>query len=118
MALVPVTVASEDGMAEKSLGDDETPVTHTEFFLPSPNPFNPLTKLRFQLKNDSDVKLTIFNVRGERVVKLIDSIYPKGRHEMIWAGEDGRGRRVASGAYFARFSGDGIETTQRLLLVK
>jgi len=118
MALVPVTVAAEDGMVEKSLDDDETPITQTAILLPSPNPFNPSTRLRFQLKNDSNVKLSIYNVKGERVAQLIDGPYLRGRHEVIWAGQDDRGRRVASGAYFAQFKADNVVQTQRLLLVK
>jgi len=49
---------------------------------------------------------------------LIDGPYPRGRHEAIWNSQDDRGRRVASGAYFAQFKADNVVQTQRLLLVK
>ncbi|MEZ4388026.1 MAG: FlgD immunoglobulin-like domain containing protein [Candidatus Krumholzibacteriia bacterium] len=69
------------------------------------------------MKND-DAKLTIYNVRGELVTRLIDGHYLRGHHEVTWAGRDGKNRQVASGAYFARFSADNVVQTQRLLLVK
>lgn len=119
IALIPSIIPAEDWMVEKaSTESDETPVTHTAMLLPAPNPFNPKTELNFQLKEDSDVVLSIYNVRGERVIKLVDSMYSKGRHSVWWDGADGTGRRIASGAYLARFAADGVVQTHRLLLVK
>jgi hypothetical protein len=119
MALVPSIIPAEEGMVEKRMDEEmEPPVTHTAFLYSAPNPFNPQTELRFQLKNGSEVDLSIYNVKGERVIRLVDGYYPTGRHSVVWTGRDGSGRRQASGAYFARFSADGVVQTQRLLLVK
>ena len=74
--------------------------------------------MHFQLKSGSDLDLSIYNVRGERVVRLVNGWYPPGRYDVIWRGDDAEGRCVASGAYFARFEADGVVQTQSLLLVK
>ena len=119
VALTPTIIPAEEGMVEKALSrDGETPVTHTAMMLPAPNPFNPQTELKFQLKEGCEVDLSIYNVRGERVVKLVDGAYPSGHHSVFWRGVDGTGRRMPSGAYFARFSAGGVVQTHRLLLVK
>ena len=119
MAVQPITVEVEEGMMAKSGEEaEEAPVTHTAFLRPAPNPFNPQTELRFQLKEASDVDLSIYNVKGERLARLATGSFPAGRHSVTWRGVDAAGRRLASGAYFARFTADNIVQTQRLLLVK
>ena len=119
MAVEPLTVQAEEGMVEKAAeGDEETPVTHTAMLLPSPNPFNPQTELRYQVKDAVSVDLSIYNVKGERVAQLVSGHHPSGRYSAIWRGDDDTGRRVASGAYFARFTAGPVVQTQRLMLVK
>ena len=86
--------------------------------LPSPNPFNPQTELHYQVKDATSVDLSIYNVKGERVAQLISGHHPTGRYSAIWQGTDSVGRRLASGAYFARFTAGPVVQTQRLTLVK
>jgi flagellar hook assembly protein FlgD len=93
-------------------------IEETAFLRPAPNPFNPQTELRFELRSASRVDLSIYNVKGERVVQLVARDYPAGRHAVTWAGRDQSGRQVPSGTYFARFQSDGLQATQRLVLLK
>ena len=65
-----------------------------------PNPFNPTTKIAFDLAHAGPVKLQIFDVAGHVVKTLVDGTTPAGRHEAAWAGLDQAGRRVSSGVYF------------------
>lgn len=119
MAVEPVIVAAENGMIEKSaLGDGEPLVTHTALLLPTPNPFNPQTELRYQLKSAGKVDLSIYNVKGERVAQLASGHHEMGRYRVVWGGLDDGGRRVASGVYLARFEADGVVQTHRLVMVK
>ena len=119
MAVEPIVVAAEEGMVAKSVGGDgETPVTHTALLRPAPNPFNPQTELRFQLREAGHVDLAIYTVKGERVVQLVSGHHDAGHHVAPWRGVDAAGRRVASGSYLARFESGGVVQTQRLLLVK
>ncbi len=67
-----------------------------------PNPFNPSTTIRFNMKEPGRVKLQIFNLRGEVVRTLANGEHKAGLHEKHWNGHDHTGNLVASGVYFYR----------------
>jgi len=119
MAVEVFTIAAADSMVEKSLEEPaEIPLTHTALLTPAPNPFNPKTELRFQLKEAGHVDLAVYSVKGERLARLASGLYPVGHYSVTWRGTDAAGRRLASGAYFARFESGGVVQTQRLMLLK
>ena len=64
------------------------------------------------------VRLQIFDLRGRLVTTLVDEVRPTGRHEVVWAGTDDTGRRVASGTYVCRMQAGGFTGTTRMMLVK
>ena len=66
-----------------------------------PNPFNPVTTIRFGLPEPKKVSLSIVNMLGQEVAVLINGWRDIGRHEVRWQGMDNRGIPVASGVYFA-----------------
>lgn len=68
----------------------------------TPNPFNPATRLSFELPSDEHVRLTIHDGRGRIVRRLVDGVFSSGLHEVSWRGTDDAGRAVASGVYWAR----------------
>ena len=78
-----------------------------------PNPFNPETVIGYALPIRSDVKLTIYNLRGEEVALLIDGTMPAGNHQVSW---DASG--FASGIYFYRLQADDFVQTRKMLLLK
>ncbi len=90
----------------------------TELFRATPNPFNPSTKLRFNLAQEGRIELAIYNLRGEKVRQIASGVYAAGPHEEVWGGRDDNGRGVASGVYFARLEAGTIALTQRLVLVQ
>ena len=106
-------------MTVKSLDGDELelPVLRT-YLAQYPNPFNPQTTISFGLVRDAKVEISIYNVRGLRVIELVNEVYPTGRHAVTWRGQDDAGRNVASGAYFARMKVGGEVLTQRMMLVR
>ena len=119
IAFEPLIIPAEEGMVEKRLEEpEELPVAFTALLSPAPNPFNPQTMLNYQLKSASVVELSIFNVRGERLAKLVSGWHESGRYSAIWRGVSDSGRPASSGTYFARFEADGVVQTQRLTLVK
>ncbi len=82
-----------------------------------PNPFNPLTKVAFDLPRESRVRLTVFDAQGRRVTTLVDGALGAGRYELPWRGVDDRGTSVASGIYFLRMeAGDFSERVKMTLL--
>jgi hypothetical protein len=83
-----------------------------------PNPFNPSTKLAFELIAPSHARLEIFDVAGRHVVTLLNGQAPGGRHVITWDGRDNRGRTQASGAYFCRLTAGGVTQTRPLTMLK
>ncbi len=99
-------------------GGIETP-DYTYIDAPYPNPFNPLTAIRFGLVERSEVTLAIYDVNG-RVVKTILQSAPcsPGHYLQYWNGLNDGGVRVSAGIYFLRFQADGYAKTQKLVLIK
>lgn len=74
----------------------------------APNPFNPVTKIRFAVAKPGFVNVRIYNVRGELVKTVASGNYPMGSHEATWDGSTRTGAKAATGVYFAKASvGDG-----------
>jgi len=84
-----------------------------------PNPFNPLTTIKFGMPHEAKVRLCIYDVRGRLVTKLLDNkLLPAGRYAEVWNGTDHADRRVASGVYLYRLQvGDAVKT-QKMVLMK
>ncbi|MFH1842596.1 MAG: CotH kinase family protein [bacterium] len=96
----------------------EVLVTRLQLLPNVPDPFNPSTALSFTLPVETRVRLEIFDVRGWRVVRLLDSVLPAGVHTEDWNGMDGTGRAMGSGVYFARLTGNGQTDIERMMLVR
>lgn len=83
-----------------------------------PNPFNPQTTISYQLPNSSGVKLSIYNMAGQRIKRLVDEHKPAGYHQISWDGTDEAGYMVGSGVYVYHLEAGGNAKTRRLLLLK
>ncbi|MDP8204708.1 MAG: right-handed parallel beta-helix repeat-containing protein [Candidatus Tenebribacter mawsonii] len=97
--------------------DDEIPVVDyqlTNF----PNPFNPETKIVFDLPEPGQVKLEIYNIKGQKVKTLLDCYMSPGRSEMLWNSKDDNGKRVSSGVYFYRLQTPTKVLTKKMMLLK
>jgi len=84
-----------------------------------PNPFNPSTTITFNVPESGDVKLEIFNIKGQNVKTLIDCYSAPGKYEVIWNGNDSNNKSVASGIYFYKLNANGkTEAVKKCLLLK
>jgi hypothetical protein len=83
-----------------------------------PNPFNPQTQIAYSLTEDCYVKLTIYNIQGQKVKQLLDEYQSAGTKEVVWDGCDENGERVASGIYFYRIEAGPNFATKRMVLLK
>jgi hypothetical protein len=83
-----------------------------------PNPFNPVTTIRYALPEASDVRLTIYNVLGQQVRILVQDRQEAGYYQVAWDGKDDSERAVSSGIYLYRFESKGLVQTQKMLLLK
>ncbi len=97
--------------------DDELPkpeVTLSNY----PNPFNPETKIVFNLPEEGNVKLEIYNIKGQKVKTLLDCYMSPGRSEMIWNGKDDNGKPVGSGVYFYQLQTPAKSYVKKCMLLK
>jgi alkaline phosphatase D len=62
-----------------------------------PNPFNPSTRISYQLSSVSEVELTIYNQLGQKIKTLVNVRQPAGNYLVQWDGSDHKGRQVVSG---------------------
>ncbi|MFQ5599404.1 MAG: S8 family serine peptidase, partial [Candidatus Krumholzibacteriia bacterium] len=83
-----------------------------------PNPFNPLTRIRFDLPHDSRVRLEIFDARGRRVRQLVNGPMTAGVRAVFWDGRDENGRSVGSGVYVYRILAADWSAARKMTLVR
>jgi hypothetical protein len=78
-----------------------------------PNPFNPSTTIEYSLPRRGYVRLTIYDMIGREIVKLVDDVREAGAHEVRWNGSS-----LASGVYLYELRTSGSAITRKMLLVK
>ena len=83
-----------------------------------PNPFNPETTISFSILNSENVKLSIYNIRGQLVKTLLNENMSAGHHLVNWNGTDNIGNNVSSGLYFYRIETNSFSDVKRMLLMK
>lgn len=110
----------DDVYAESDFSSDDDPVQTLRYHLFGnyPNPFNPTTTISFELPAPAQVRLEIFNLRGQKVRSLLDSQLPAGAHSAVWSGDDDRGNAVSSGVYLYRLSNGEGTLTRKMMLMK
>ncbi len=84
----------------------------------APNPFNPKTEILFTLGQADDVTVSVYDLNGRLMRTLHRGPLSSGEHKLNWDGNDEQGRRLASGAYFARIVTETTMATQKMLLLK
>jgi hypothetical protein len=84
----------------------------------TPNPFNPATRIAFDLPAASAVRLVILDASGREVRRLLAEALDAGAHAVVWDGRDELGNAVGSGVYFYRLFADGLSATRKMMVVK
>lgn len=83
------------------------------------SPFNPVTRIGFDLPEAQVARLRVYDVSGRLVRTLIaGEAYPAGSHSVLWNGEDNRGQAAASGVYLCRLSTAKHTGVQRIMLLR
>lgn len=78
-----------------------------------PNPFNPMTKINFDLGKASNVKLTVFNILGQKVVTLVDKFMNAGAYSV-----DFNASSLASGVYLYSIEAGDFKMNKKMVLLK
>ncbi len=83
-----------------------------------PNPFNPETTIRFTLPKTENVKIDIYNLRGEKIQTLVDVCMSAGVHEIMWNGKTKHGQPAPSGVYLIKISTMTQKRVKKAILAK
>jgi|GEM_PF-3288066 len=83
-----------------------------------PNPFNPVTTIRYDVPKDAHVTIAVYNLLGQKVKTLVDMKLPAGSYTVTWNGRDESGRAMATGMYIYRMEAGNFVAVRKLLLLK
>jgi len=84
-----------------------------------PNPFNPITTIEFSIQEKSEIDLSIYNIKFQKIKSLIHNEFAKGNHSIVWNGDDVAEKKVASGIYFYKLNvNNKTEAVRKCLLLK
>jgi photosystem II stability/assembly factor-like uncharacterized protein len=114
LVVIPVT------LSVTTLAIDNQPVVPTEFRLhPNhPNPFNPVTTIRFDLPERAQVDLVVYDILGRQVRRLVHDKLEPGFHTVQWDGKNDRGKSVGAGVYLYRIQTEEHTAVRKMVLVK
>jgi hypothetical protein len=83
-----------------------------------PNPFNPTTRIHYELRAPASIRLTVLDVAGRLVASLVDGTRPAGRHTLVWHAAGRDGTPLPSGVYVARLEAGGRTRTAKMVLLR
>jgi len=102
---------------EDDMQDMQLPKT-TELTSVSPNPFNPVTNIAYQLDKQKHVSLMVMDIMGRTLRNLINESQPAGRYTVSWHGKNDAGHILPSGIYFVALKAGNIVQTKKVLLLR
>lgn len=100
-----------------SLGKSQIPVQF-ELMQNYPNPFNPVTTIQYLIGQTSNVRVDVYDVKGELIKSLDNGIQHPGKHTVEWDATNQYGQKVSSGIYFYSVRTDFQTQTKKMILVK
>jgi len=83
-----------------------------------PNPFNPETKIEYQLPGSGNIKLLIYNLIGQKIKTLHNGFKAEGFHDILWDGKDEYGKDVSSGIYLCTLQTSNYKDSIKLILMR
>ena len=109
---IDIVVASRTG--------GSVPVAHTAVEVDSftmkslyPNPFNPVTKLSYDVEKAGNLRISVYNILGQEVAELYNDYQSFGSHSLIWNASN-----MASGVYYINLDLNGQSETNKVMLIK
>ncbi|MEE9167617.1 MAG: FlgD immunoglobulin-like domain containing protein [Candidatus Neomarinimicrobiota bacterium] len=89
-----------------------------ELYSAYPNPFNPVTTLKYDLPARADVTLTIYDILGRQIRTLVQGVEEPGYKSVVWDGTNDLGQQVSAGVYLYRIEASDFTQTRKMLLIK
>ncbi|NQU26665.1 MAG: PKD domain-containing protein, partial [Candidatus Marinimicrobia bacterium] len=114
----PVISNTMIGLIMLSIGDEAALPTEYQLRQNFPNPFNPVTTIRYDLPEISHVRIDIYDILGREVATLVNQTEEAGYKAIIWDGTDNFGKLLGSGVYFYQIIAANYTQTKKMLLIK
>lgn len=83
-----------------------------------PNPFNPSTRINFELPSEQNVQIQIYDQQGREIRSLVHQTMGAGYHEVVWNGLNDDGRTIPSGIYFCKLKAAGQNLSRQMTFLK
>ena len=83
-----------------------------------PNPFNPTTRIAYQLNKATQVRLSVYDITGREVNRLVDQYQPVGNYSVEWSSNATSGQKLSSGIYFTQLNADNDSATRKMIMTK
>ena len=83
-----------------------------------PNPFNPVTEIKFDVAEKSDVEIAVFDVNGKKRATIVSDEMETGNYSIRWNGTDSDGNELPAGVYFCRMKAGEFSAKTKLYIVK
>jgi len=96
----------------------KTPPLPFKLLQNTPNPFTTLTTIGYDVPGEDRVTIDVYNVLGQRVMRLVNARKTGGRHTIDWNGNDAHGRPASSGIYFYRIEWAGQTLSRKMILLR
>ncbi|MBN1294497.1 MAG: T9SS type A sorting domain-containing protein [Candidatus Latescibacteria bacterium] len=106
-------VINTDGITSKIVSLNDTLPMEFSVAQNYPNPFNPVTTISYTLPKNMNVKLTIYNITGQKVTELQSGLFEAGVHNVVWDASD-----MPSGTYFYTINTNEYSQSNKMLLLK
>ncbi len=107
-----LTMPQDDGTDQPTYSQSIVPLNY-ELSSNYPNPFNPMTQIRFGLPEAQNVKLTVYDVTGREVARLVDGSFGAGYHTVTFDATN-----LASGLYLYRIEAGDFVSSRKMILMK
>jgi len=123
----PVNASIADNEGIGTINDDDVTAVTTfdeirnlnfELSQNYPNPFNPETTIHFQLREDSEVNLSIYDLAGTLIQPLVSGYFRAGNYNVSWDGRDEKNHQARSGVYLYRLNAGKFSAIKKMLLIK
>ena len=83
-----------------------------------PNPFNPVTEIPFEIIDEGQASLTVYNLKGEQIRTIFKRILEPGKHTYVWDGKNDFGEKVGSGMYVYVLQSGSVKLMKKMIFMK
>jgi len=110
--------AKIDELLATTIKNEKSSLFSFDLYSNYPNPFNPVTTIRFSLDVKQKINLNIFDAQGRLIRRLIEAEVNPGFHSVQWDGKNQKGLPAASGVYFYQLWGDKNKVVKKMQLLR